>query len=81
LPIPLYSIWRHHTNWRLATIQRMEMGDQSDLHYSLTFSCSEKDAHRIRESLLSHLKLVSQIIDTSKEEDIFVYCFDFFKWK
>lgn len=75
------NIWRHHTNWRLAAIQRMDIGDPSDLHYSLAFSCSENDARHIKESLLSHLKSMSHIINTSKEDDAFVYCFDFFKWK
>ncbi len=75
------NIWRHHTNWRLATLQHLDFGEASDLHYSLTFSCSKRDAIKLREGLLAHLKSMSEIIGISKEEDAYVYCFDFFKWK
>lgn len=73
-------IKQHHTNWRLATVQHLGFSKPEDLHYSLTFSCSEKDAARIRESLLEHLKSMTQTIEKSKEEKSFVYCFDFYSW-
>lgn len=73
-------IKQHHSNWRLATVQHMSFSKPEDLHYSLTFSCSERDAVRIRESLLEHLKSMTQAIEKSKEEKAFVYCFDFYGW-
>ena len=74
-------IRQHHTNWRLAAIQQMPFGEPSDLHYSLAFSCSEKDAGQIRESMLEHLQTLTKKIEKSKEEEAYVYCFDFFKWR
>lgn len=74
------NIWRHHANWRMATLQKYEFGEPSDLHYSLAFSCSEQDAHAIRELILSQLEAINKKITTSKEEKAYIYCFDFFKW-
>lgn len=75
------NILQHHTNWRLATVQNLAFSKPDDLHYSLTFSCSKKDAVKIRESLLKNLKSMSETIGASNEEKAYVYCFDFFEWK
>ncbi len=74
------NISRHHSNWRLATIQHLAFSKPKDLHYSLVFSCSEKEAKTIRESLLEHLKSMTELVSKSKEENAYVYCFDFFSW-
>lgn len=73
-------IARHHTNWRMASIQKLAFADPTDLHYSLTFSCSEQDMVRIRESVLQHLTTLTKLIEKSKEEKAMVYCFDLYKW-
>jgi uncharacterized protein (TIGR02147 family) len=73
-------IWQHHANWRMASLQRMQFGQPTDLHYSLSFSCSEKDAVKMRESLLEHLKSMSETIARSPEEKAYVYCFDLYEW-
>lgn len=73
-------IWQHHANWRLATLQHFNFNNEEDLHYSLAFSCSRKDAVKLKESILQNLKSMSETISTSKEEHAYVYCFDFFKW-
>lgn len=75
------NIWRHHANWRMATLQKLSFSEPSDLHYSLAFSCSRQDAAKLRESLLKQLKAMSDVIGTSPEEDAYVYCFDLFRWK
>jgi len=74
------NIWRHHTNWRTATIQHLAFASPEDLHYSLSFSCSEQDAQKLKESLLAHLKKMTETISSSKEEKAYVFCFDFFRW-
>ena len=74
------QIVRHHTNWRLSTVQHLARRGSDDLHYSLAFSCSQEDARRIRESLIKHLRSLEKTIINSKEESAFVYCFDFFEW-
>lgn len=73
-------IRQHHANWRTATVQQLSFARPSDLHYSLTFSCAEKDAVKIRESLLKHLEELTKAVGASKEEQVYVYCFDFFRW-
>jgi len=71
---------QHHTNWRMAAAQHLAFSKPTDLHYSLAFSCSQDDAIQIRESLLNHLKEMTKKIEASKEENAYVYCFDFFEW-
>ncbi|MEI2803202.1 MAG: hypothetical protein V9E84_05755 [Trichococcus flocculiformis] len=74
------NIWRHHTNWRMATIQNFNLAAPMDLHYSLAFSCSLHDARKLRDSILRGLKEMSEVIGPSTPESAYVYCFDFFKW-
>lgn len=74
------SIWRHHTNWRMATIQSFSFNQPTDLHYSGAISCSAADAIKIREVILKQLKSINSTVSSSKEEVAYVYCFDFFKW-
>lgn len=74
------NIWRHHANWRMATLQKYDFGEPTDLHYSLAFSCSEQDAHTIRELILTQLETINKKITSSKEESAYIYCFDFYKW-
>lgn len=74
------NIWRHHANWRLATLQHFSRRTAEDLHYSLAFSCSEQDAKKLREVLLAQLKSMNTVIAKSLEETAYVYCFDFFQW-
>lgn len=74
-------ISQHHTNWRMEAIRNLNQSTPEDLHYSLNFSCSEGDAAKISESLLQHLKSLTQTAAKSKEEGAYVYCFDFFRWK
>lgn len=74
-------IRHHHTNWRLLTMEQMGRAEPSDLHYSLAFSCSEKDAAKIRKAVLNTLNEMSHLIQASPSEEVFVYCFDLFQWR
>lgn len=74
------NIWRHHTNWRMASIQSFSFNQPTDLHYSGAISCSAEDAVKIRELILRQLKTINTTVSASKEEVAYVYCFDFFKW-
>lgn len=72
------QIWRHHANWRMAALQSMTFQNRSDLHYSLVFSCSRRDANKLKEFLLAQLKSMSNTIGSSSDEAVYSYCFDFF---
>jgi uncharacterized protein (TIGR02147 family) len=74
------NIWRHHSNWRMATLQNFSFNEPTDLHYSGAMSCSLEDAIKIRELLLKQLKTINTTVSASKEETAYIYCFDFFKW-
>lgn len=74
-------IRQHHNNWRLSALQQLGRAQASDLHYSLVFSCSEKDAAKIQKSLLKNLQEMSQVVEASACEQAYVYCFDLFQWR
>ena len=73
-------ILQHHTNWRLATVEQIKNTRKEDLHYSLSFSTSNKVAAKIRESILKQLETFSEEIVNSEPENTYAYCFDFFEW-
>lgn len=72
-------ILKHHGNWRLHTLQRLQFLDKEDLHYSASMSLSVEDAFRVKESILSNLKANMNIIEKSKEEVAYVMSLDFYK--
>ncbi len=72
-------IYRHHLNWRLKAIERISEQADRDLHYSVIFSLSEDDVKKIKEIILSTVGEVSKVVNKSKEETAYVFCFDFFE--
>lgn len=74
---PLIS--KHHINWRLQGIRSVEKRRPEDLHYSSVFSISRKDALRIREGLIEHIKSVKAVIKDSPEEELHSFSLDLFK--
>jgi uncharacterized protein (TIGR02147 family) len=73
------QIVRHHLNWRLKAMERIGEAASRDLHYSVAVSLSEADVQKIKEMLLKNLSEVSKVVNKSKEETAFVFCFDFFE--
>ncbi len=71
-------IIKHHTNWRLKAIQNLENEDIHDLHYSGVMTLSEKDAVKVKDLFLENLKKQIEVIDSSKEEKMYVMNIDFF---
>lgn len=72
-------ILRHHTNWRMHTINNLQFLDRDDLHYSAGLTLSREDAFRVKESILQNLKSNVDIISKSQEEVAYVLNFDFYK--
>jgi uncharacterized protein (TIGR02147 family) len=70
---------RHHTNWRLKSIQSLDGNSGDDLHYSGVASLSEDDYLTIKRILSDALKLAVDVVRDSKEETIASICIDFFK--
>lgn len=74
------SAWivKHHTNWRLRAVENLEKETNEDLHYSGIFSISVDDAKNIKDIMLNNLKEKLKVVDSSKEEKVFVMNLDFF---
>lgn len=72
------TILKHHSNWRLQTLQNLRFIHQENIHYSACLSLSREDAFRIKELLLSELKNHLKIVEKSPEEVAYVYTFDFY---
>ncbi len=70
---------QHHINWRHQAIQSLTKKDFSNFHYSSVVSLSLKDAEEIKGLLLAALEKSEKILQASKEEAAFGFCFDFFK--
>ncbi|MDZ4661662.1 MAG: TIGR02147 family protein [Pseudomonadota bacterium] len=75
------NINKHHTNWRMHAIASLDNKNQTDLHYSGTMTLSKADAEKIKEGFVSKLKNDLNLIEKSKEEVAYAYCFDFYNLK
>lgn len=62
-------IGRHHTNWRLKTIERHNHPhklSEHEISYTAPLTISEKDAKKIREEIVN---LIKKVVDTVKDTD------------
>jgi len=70
---------RHHLNWRIKAMQRIEKRVKNDTHYTSVLSLSQKDALRFGEDLI---QLIQRSVDISAETDPespYVLNLDFFE--
>lgn len=72
-------VLRHHANWRLHAVSRMQLLDREDLHYSACVSLAAADAFKIKDGLLANLKTQVDVISNSPEEVAYVLNLDFYK--
>jgi uncharacterized protein (TIGR02147 family) len=71
-------ISKHHTNWRMKTVQSLDSSKSEDLHYSSVITCAQEDSPKIKAALLHAIDEVRGIVKPSKDESAFAYCIDFF---
>lgn len=71
-------IARHHTNWRLRTLDAITREKPSDLHFSGVVSISKKDATRIKSIFVDAIERSQEVVKESPEEELFVVCTDFY---
>ncbi len=72
------TVLKHHSNWRMHTLNRLRLREPQDLHYSACLSLSRDDAFKIKESLLESLKKNLKVVEASPEETAYVYNMDFY---
>lgn len=71
-------VLKHHANWRMNAISKLQFVNKDNLHYSACLSLSEQDAYKVKESILENLKQNVEIISKSKEEIAYVMNLDFY---
>jgi len=74
-------ISRHHVNWRIKSLENIDLRIPEDLHYSSVISCSEDDIPLIKERLIAAIEEIKKIIKDSPAKDIFVFNADMFQLK
>jgi uncharacterized protein (TIGR02147 family) len=74
-------VLKHHSNWRMKALQRMDVREQSELFFTAPMSISRKDFALIRERLNALVKEIVDIAKASVSEDLFCLNIDFFEAK
>ena len=73
-------IARHHSNWRMRTIQAIDRNDPAELHYSSVVSIAKKDAAQAHAIMTRAIEQVRTLVRESAPEDsLFCYCLDLFE--
>jgi len=61
----------------MHSINSLNFIDDNDFHYSACLTLSNKDAFKVKDSLLGNLQDNIKVISKSKEEVAYVYNIDF----
>jgi uncharacterized protein (TIGR02147 family) len=62
------NINKHHMNWRVQAMDSLIRVNSADLHYSVVFSLSAKDAAKLKERLIATIRANLEDVGPSKEE-------------
>lgn len=60
----------HHTNWRVAAVDKAERLTEQEMMYTGNFSISKKDFLKIREELVSTIQRVIEVVKESPAEEM-----------
>lgn len=72
-------VYKHHANWRLRTLQKLEEQNPDNFHYSTVMSLSKDAADQIKNSLVKTVKQANETMESSKEELLCAFGMDFFE--
>ena len=70
---------RHHSNWRLRGMHRMDHREETELFYTAPMSMSHQDFLRIRELLVEVVQKSLVICKDSPAENVYCLNIDFFR--
>jgi uncharacterized protein (TIGR02147 family) len=74
------NIYKHHTNWRMRATHALDNISRDDnLHYSVVYTLSKRDALILKERLVEVIKQNIETIVPSPEEATFCNTIDFFE--
>ncbi len=69
---------RHHSNWRIKALQRIDDLSEDELMYTVPFAISKKDFALVRENLLQVIKSSMKTILASPSEEVACMTIDLF---
>ncbi|MGZ3706002.1 MAG: DUF4423 domain-containing protein, partial [Bdellovibrionota bacterium] len=70
---------KHHTNWRLRALQKMDTREPTELFYTSPMSMARADVARVRELLAKAIEESLAICRDSKSEEVVNLNIDFFR--
>lgn len=70
---------RHHSNWRIKAIQKMDSRKNDELFFTAPMSIAKKDFQVIREKLNLAIKEIVEVVTHSESEEIVCLNIDMFK--
>jgi hypothetical protein len=59
---------KHHQNWRIRGLQKMELRDENHLFYTGPMSLSEDGAANVRQKILDVIQQVNQLVVDSPSQ-------------
>ena len=71
---------KHHQNWRLKAISRLDQKKPEDLFYTSPMSLSKKDAIEMRKLLVDMIEEIHRKADPSPEETVRCFNLDWFEY-
>lgn len=72
-------IHKHHTNWRIRSLNSLDSKDPINLHYSGPISISRKNAEKLRGQILQFIESLEPMLAENTEEELYGVVFDLFK--
>lgn len=70
---------KHHTNWRVQSLRSLDQMKPEDVHYSSVISCNRDDVAKIKDTILSAIQQIREIVKDSENADCLMsYCLDLF---
>lgn len=79
VPNESFFVTKHHMNWRMKAIQKMDTRTENELFFTSPMSIAKKDFTLIREKVT---RMIKEIVDTAKvseAEEVVCLNIDFFK--
>lgn len=70
---------RHHTNWRLKAIEKLNQDSTTGLHFTSPLSISQSDLENVRKILAHSIDAIFDVVDPSPAEEVACLCIDWFK--
>ena len=69
---------QHHINWRFKSIDKIQVPEDKNLHYTSLISCSKEDAEDFKNKIREMIKDLRKDIKESNNEVVCCYNIDFF---